>query len=162
MEVENQNKIYKPNFDNNKDSEKILQNKNSHIQDYNSKIELNQKIKFKKKTKEQLNQEFDDGVEMKERELNTILNKRVNYLQMHPTIHPKMRTVLLDWLMEISNQLDFKRCTFHLTVTIIDVFLSKSENLPSKNLQLLGVCALFLSAKFEVKLLTKLSNVFIF
>lgn len=128
---------------------------NDDYENHNNKFKINEIKKFKKRFHEQLKQEFDDEIEIKEREISTILNKRLNYLFSHPTIHPKMRMILLDWLMEISNQLDFKRCTFHLSVTLIDVFLSKWENLPSKNLQLLGVCALFISAKFEVNVISK-------
>jgi len=151
MEVEIQRQTIKEQHYYNSDIESNNHiGKNDDYENIKKKFKIYEIIKLKKKSKEQLKQEFDDEIEIKEREISSILNKRLNYLQSHPTIHPRMRMILLDWLMEISNQLDFKRCTFHLGVTIIDVFLSKSENLPSKNLQLLGVCALLISAKFEV------------
>jgi hypothetical protein len=150
MEVEIVTKvIHESHFYNLEETNKLIEN-NDDYENINEKFKINVIKKFKKKSQEQLKQEFDEEIEIKEKEINTILNKRVNYLQSHPTIHPKMRMILLDWIMEISNQMDFKRATFHLGVTMVDVFLSKSENLPSKNFQLLGVSALFISAKFEV------------
>jgi len=151
MEVEVQTNILINPFQNqniNNSNNNMLSNDN--LVDNNKKFIINEIKKFKKKSQEQIKQEFDDEYEIKERELNTILSKKFDNLKFHPSIKPEMRMILINWLMEISNQLDFKRCTFHLSVTIIDVYLSKSENLNSLNLQLLGVCALFISAKNEV------------
>jgi hypothetical protein len=42
----------------------------------------------------------------------------------HPTITPRKRAVLLDWLMELCSEFRFTRATFHLSVNICDRFMS--------------------------------------
>lgn len=64
-------------------------------------------------------------------------------------ITPQMRSILCDWIMQISFQLGFKRETFHLSVTLLDVSLSKLPNLRANKLQLVGVTCLLIAAKFE-------------
>jgi G1/S-specific cyclin-E1 len=59
-----------------------------------------------------------------------------------------MRTTLLNWLMETCNDLLLKRETFHLSVSIIDKYLS-SVKISRKTFQLLGVSALFIASKIE-------------
>ncbi len=66
-------------------------------------------------------------------------------------INAQMRTILLNWIMEVSAQLGFKRETYHLTVFLIDMFLQNYENLQTNEFQLLGVTCLMISSKFEVR-----------
>jgi hypothetical protein len=75
-------------------------------------------------------------------------------------ISPQMRTILLNWILEVSAQLGFKRETYHLTVFLIDNFLQKSENLETKHFQLLGVVCLMIAAKFEVRKIIKFLLIF--
>lgn len=72
-----------------------------------------------------------------------------NYFQRQANLNPWMRTVLLDWMMDLCTQLNFKRATFHLATLIVDISLSKIFNLPSKFLQLIGVTSLCIAAKSE-------------
>lgn len=60
-----------------------------------------------------------------------------------------MRAVLIDWLMLLSAQLGFKRDTFHLSVSLIDIALSQLETIESSKLQLVGVTCLIIAAKYE-------------
>lgn len=110
------------------------------------------KKKFIKKTEEQLNQEYNENINFESKSFNTTFKKKFNYWTFNPLISPAMRMILIDWLMEISSQLNFKRSTFHLTVTIIDVYLSNNQNCHKDLFQLLGVTALFISAKYEVNI----------
>jgi hypothetical protein len=72
------------------------------------------------------------------------------YLKRHSSIQPQMRANLLDWLLEIGVAYDFHRETFHLCVEYIDRYLTRSkQQLRIDRLQLLGLCALYLSAKAE-------------
>lgn len=41
-------------------------------------------------------------------------------------IHPRMRTVLLDWISEVHTQYHFAQETFHITVSTIDRYLQVS------------------------------------
>ena len=64
-------------------------------------------------------------------------------------LNPQMRTILLNWILEVTAQLGFKRETYHLTVFLIDTFLQNNENLATNNFQLLGVSCLMISSKFN-------------
>ncbi|KAJ6636398.1 G2/mitotic-specific cyclin-B [Pseudolycoriella hygida] len=64
-------------------------------------------------------------------------------------VTPKMRTVLIDWLNEVHLQFHLFAETYYLTVGIIDRYLSKCPDTLRKNLQLVGVTAMFLACKYE-------------
>lgn len=65
-----------------------------------------------------------------------------------PHIKSSFRSILLDWMMELCSQLNFKRITFHLAVKLVDLYIWKNSIEPNK-LQLLGVTSIFLSSKME-------------
>jgi hypothetical protein len=71
------------------------------------------------------------------------------YFETQRMLNPWMRTVLLDWMMDLCTQLGFKRATFHLACALVDVSLSKLEPINPKWLQLLGVSCLEIAAKSE-------------
>jgi len=48
-------------------------------------------------------------------------------LVLKPMVDSKVRAVVLDWLMEVSDEFGFKRTTYHLASQIFDSFLSKVE-----------------------------------
>jgi hypothetical protein len=85
-----------------------------------------------------------------EEEENLLSERDPNYFQRQGTLNPRMRTILLDWIMEVCGQLSFKRATFHTAVVLIDIFLSKVENLQTNLLQLTGITCLIIAAKNEV------------
>jgi hypothetical protein len=82
-----------------------------------------------------------------------------------------MRAVLIDWMMEVADEFLWTRETLYLAVSYVDRFLSSSPpnetsnpttdgtpmdvhalahtTITKKNLQLLGVTALFVAAKYE-------------
>lgn len=51
---------------------------------------------------------------------------RKNHLDGQSEVHPRMRTVLLDWISEVHTQYHFAQETFHITVSIIDRYLQVS------------------------------------
>ncbi|KAJ7958717.1 Cyclin [Quillaja saponaria] len=63
-------------------------------------------------------------------------------------ITPNMRGVLIDWLVEVSEEYKLVPDTLYLTVNLIDRFLS--QNLIEKQrLQLLGVTCMLIASKYE-------------
>ncbi|XP_037558705.1 G1/S-specific cyclin-E1-like [Dermacentor silvarum] len=70
-------------------------------------------------------------------------------LERHPALQPRMRAILLDWLIEVCEVYRLHRDTYYLAQDILDRYLAKSSNLPKNQLQLLGITALFLAAKME-------------
>ena len=70
-------------------------------------------------------------------------------LARHPALQPRMRAILLDWLIEVCEVYRLHRETFYLAVDFIDRFLSLSPSVPKNRLQLIGVSCLFIGAKIE-------------
>lgn len=71
-----------------------------------------------------------------------------DYMAGQEDINGKMRAILIDWLVEVHMKYRLRPETLFLAVSIIDRFLSVRPVL-RKKLQLLGVVAMFVAAKFE-------------
>ncbi|XP_046843024.1 G1/S-specific cyclin-E-like [Xenia sp. Carnegie-2017] len=71
------------------------------------------------------------------------------YMSQHPSLQPKMRTILLDWLIEVCEVYRLHRETFHLAVGYVDRYLKVKKDIHKSTLQLVGVTALFIAAKLE-------------
>lgn len=63
-------------------------------------------------------------------------------------LNTKMRTILVDWLVSVQDKYKLKMETMFLATNIIDRFLAK-QRMKKEKLQLLGVTALLVAAKFE-------------
>ena len=63
-------------------------------------------------------------------------------------INEKMRTILIDWIVEVHVRFNLTPETLFLTVNIIDRFLCSKQILRSK-LQLIGVASLLIACKYE-------------
>jgi len=87
------------------------------------------------------------------RQLETLQGVREDYLnksETKPTILPKMRAVLVDWLIQVHSQFNLLQETLYLTVAILDRFLQNSATkIERKQLQLVGVAAMFIASKYE-------------
>nr|CAH7752675.1 unnamed protein product [Callosobruchus chinensis] len=71
---------------------------------------------------------------------------------------PRMRTILLDWVMEVCEVYRLRRVTYYLSVDYFDRFLSIRPDVPKNQLQLVGVTCLFLASKLEEVYPPKLSE----
>ncbi|XP_042523877.1 G1/S-specific cyclin-E1 isoform X1 [Dipodomys spectabilis] len=86
---------------------------------------------------------------------NIMLNKEhvylrdEHFLQRHPLLQARMRTVLLDWLMEVCEVYKLHRETFYLAQDFFDRYMATQENIVKTLLQLIGISALFIAAKLE-------------
>ncbi|KAG0280087.1 G2/mitotic-specific cyclin [Linnemannia exigua] len=69
----------------------------------------------------------------------------------------KMRSVLVDWLAEVHNKFKLLPETLFLAVNLIDRFLS-SRGVSLVKLQLVGVTALFIAAKYEEVMAPSVQN----
>ncbi|EEC70416.1 hypothetical protein OsI_01413 [Oryza sativa Indica Group] len=70
------------------------------------------------------------------------------YMVSQTEINGRMRAILTDWLIEVHYRLMLMPETLYLTVYIIDQYLSL-ENVPRKELQLVGVSAMLIACKYE-------------
>jgi len=73
---------------------------------------------------------------------------RPNYMAMQHEINGMMRAILVDWLVEVHMKYRLRPETLYLTVNLIDRYLSRMP-VARKRLQLVGVVAMFIAAKFE-------------
>lgn len=81
-----------------------------------------------------------------EREANRV---NANYME-GMSINPRMRAILIDWIVSVVYK--FKMCqdTLFLTVDIVDRFLAVPNlDITKDELQLVGVTAMFIASKFE-------------
>ena len=60
-----------------------------------------------------------------------------------------MRSLLLDWIVEICSEFYLKRETCHKAISYVDRFLSVSAPVRKEHLQLLGLTACYIAAKVE-------------
>lgn len=72
-----------------------------------------------------------------------------NHLEGQAEVYAKMRAVLIDWINEVHTQFHLVAETFQLAVAIIDRYLQTVKDTKRAHLQLVGVTALFIAAKYE-------------
>lgn len=72
-----------------------------------------------------------------------------NHLEGQTEVFAKMRSVLIDWINEVHTQFHLVAETFQLAVAIIDRYLQSVKDTKRSHLQLVGVTALFIAAKYE-------------
>eukprot|EP00933_Yihiella_yeosuensis_P049992 TRINITY_DN47760_c0_g1_i1.p1 TRINITY_DN47760_c0_g1~~TRINITY_DN47760_c0_g1_i1.p1 ORF type:complete len:431 (+),score=89.93 TRINITY_DN47760_c0_g1_i1:59-1351(+) len=72
----------------------------------------------------------------------------VNYMDAQADINSRMRAILLDWLVEVHLKYRLRPETLWLAQNLLDRFLT-SVTVLRRKLQLAGVVALFIAAKFE-------------
>ena len=70
------------------------------------------------------------------------------YLDSQPEINQRMRSILVDWLVDVHYKMKFFPETLYITVNIVDRFLAKSE-VPRRKLQLVGVTSFLIASKYE-------------
>jgi transcription initiation factor TFIIIB Brf1 subunit/transcription initiation factor TFIIB len=70
------------------------------------------------------------------------------YFNFQPEITSRMRTILIDWIIEVHYKYKLNQATLWLTMNIMDRYLEKHV-IERGKLQLVGITALFLACKFE-------------
>ncbi|CAN4083565.1 unnamed protein product [Withania somnifera] len=71
-----------------------------------------------------------------------------NYMAKQVDINERMRSILIDWLIEVHHKFELREETLFLTVNVIDRFLEK-QGILRKKLQLVGLVAMLLACKYE-------------
>ncbi|KAJ8298065.1 hypothetical protein KUTeg_024596 [Tegillarca granosa] len=81
------------------------------------------------------------------------------YMKKQPDITNSMRSILVDWLVEVSEEYKLHRETLFLSVNYIDRFLSQMSVQRGK-LQLVGAASMFIAAFIQMKqLVSKLFSI---
>ncbi|XP_030650058.1 G1/S-specific cyclin-E1 [Chanos chanos] len=76
-------------------------------------------------------------------------HRNTRVMERHPNLQPKMRAILLDWLVEVCEVYKLHRETFYLAQDYFDRFMATQQNVVKTTLQLIGISALFVAAKME-------------
>lgn len=76
------------------------------------------------------------------------LEKTWSSSQWSGEVNGVMRTVLLDWMMEVSAELRLKRDTYYLSVSLIDQYICR-ESCLKQELQLIGITSLLIAIKWQ-------------
>lgn len=73
------------------------------------------------------------------------------YLKSQSDLTPHMRSILVDWMVEVQENFELNHETLYLAVKLVDHYLSRSV-VKRDRLQLVGATALFIACKFDVSL----------
>jgi cyclin B len=71
-----------------------------------------------------------------------------DYLQFQPDINAKMRSILVDWLIDVHRKFLLMPETLYLTINIVDRFLAL-KLVPRRELQLVGISSMLIACKYE-------------
>nr|XP_014354300.1 PREDICTED: G1/S-specific cyclin-E2 [Latimeria chalumnae] len=86
---------------------------------------------------------------------SNMLKKEIKYVHekhfflLHPALKPHMRSILLDWLLEVCEVHTLHRETFYLAQDFFDRFMFTQTNINKNQVQLIGITSLFIAAKLE-------------
>jgi hypothetical protein len=75
--------------------------------------------------------------------------KMVDYMGQQPELSKWMRSLLVDWMVEVQESFELNHETLYLAVKIVDSYLGK-ERVSKDSLQLLGAAALLIACKYDV------------
>ena len=85
---------------------------------------------------------------LKEEEAGVTPKARYNYMKEQKEINQQMRSILIDWLIDVHYKFGFTDETLFMTVSIIDRYLSVNQ-ISRLKFQLLGITALLIACKHE-------------
>uniref|UniRef100_A0A6G1SID3 Cyclin-A2 n=1 Tax=Aceria tosichella TaxID=561515 RepID=A0A6G1SID3_9ACAR len=71
-----------------------------------------------------------------------------NYMAFHEDIDSNKRSILINWLVEVTDEYELQTETLFICTNIVDRFLSKMS-ISTSHFQLLGVAAMFIATKYE-------------
>lgn len=79
----------------------------------------------------------------------SLLERSPEMLSRHPGLLPRMRAILVDWLIEVCEVYKLHRETYYLAIDYLDRYLSSHRDVSKTRLQLIGITCLFIAAKME-------------
>ncbi|KAH0951823.1 hypothetical protein HN011_011255 [Eciton burchellii] len=92
--------------------------------------------------------EYRDDIYDYLRTAENLHRAKAGYMKKQPDITYSMRSILIDWLVEVVQEYRLHNETLYLAISYIDRFLSYMSVVRSK-LQLVGAAAMFIAAKYE-------------
>lgn len=80
-----------------------------------------------------------------------------DYIKEQPHINKQMRLLLVDWMVEVQQQLEFNHEILYLSVKLLDLYLN-TKRIEKEKLQLLGGAAMLVACKFEERMAPPLDD----
>ncbi|KAH0721742.1 hypothetical protein KY290_006118 [Solanum tuberosum] len=71
-----------------------------------------------------------------------------DYMDSQPEINERMRSILIDWLIEVHQKFELNQETLYLTINIVDRYLAVTTT-SRRELQLVGMSAMLIASKYE-------------
>ena len=72
-----------------------------------------------------------------------------DYMERQVCLTKWMRSLLIDWMVEVQESFELNHETLYLAVKLVDLYLTK-VNVGKETLQLLGAASLFIASKYDV------------
>ncbi|ORX76109.1 putative g2 b-type cyclin [Anaeromyces robustus] len=119
--------------------------------------------KIKNKTKKEITydpislSEYSSDIYNYMKELEVKMLPDPNYVEHQQEVTWNSRTILINWIAEVHWKFRMQPETLFLTVNIIDRFLSV-KSIKLNKFQLLGICSLLISAKYEETLVPSIKD----
>jgi len=85
---------------------------------------------------------------LKEEERGISPKAEYDYMKNQKEINNKMRSILVDWIIDVHSKFGFTDETLFMTISIIDRYLTINQ-IKRSNFQLLGITALLIACKHE-------------
>lgn len=83
-----------------------------------------------------------------------------DYMNEQPELSKWMRSLLIDWMVEVQESFELNHETLYLAVKIVDTYLGK-ERVTKDALQLLGAASLLIACKYDVSVSLHIPSQFI-
>ncbi|XP_072899999.1 cyclin-A1 [Hemitrygon akajei] len=93
-------------------------------------------------------EEYAEDIYQYLREAEVRSRPKIDYMRKQPDITASMRCILVDWLVEVSEEYNLQTETLYLAINYLDRFLSCMSVLRGK-LQLVGTAAMLVASKYE-------------
>ena len=85
---------------------------------------------------------------LKEEDIGILPKAEFDYMKNQKELNDKMRSILIDWIIDVHFKFGFTDETLFMTVSIIDRYLTVTQ-IKRANFQLLGITALLIACKHE-------------
>jgi hypothetical protein len=163
--VENCSTSNSMNVENDKSKKKEIYNKTENSNKFikNNEIILNESEENKESLTSniclQYAEEYINDIlkNLIDEEKTILFDINPNYFYRQNEINQSMRSILIDWIIDVVNNFNYKDETLYTTIYIIDSYLSK-KIIERKNFQLLGITSLLISSKFNEIYIRKIED----
>lgn len=99
--------------------------------------------------------EYVEDIYLYYRQVEKEIKPSSDYMDLQSEITPKMRSILIDWLIEVHIKFELTTEALYLTIFLIDKYISTlssdpySSSILRRELQLVGISSMLIASKYE-------------